>query len=92
MPSCFRVAHSQNTIFHGSPGPDGEVVHKRLWAALGCAPPREVVVAPVVAADRIAILLYAQGRRGGHIEKFAASRLRHVCAALGSTLVRLAGV
>ena len=90
LPSCFHVAHSQGVVFLGPPSPKGEAVHRALWAALGCQPPREVLVAPVVAADRTTMLLYAQGREGGRIERFAASRLEHVCAALGNTLVRLA--
>jgi hypothetical protein len=70
--------------------PDGEAVHQPLWTALGCQPPREVVVAPVVVAGQTALLLYAQGRNGARIESFTASRLGHVCAALANTLVRLA--
>ena len=90
LPSCFHLAYLQGTLFHGSPLPDGEAVHRPLWTALGCPPPREVVVAPVVVAGQTALLLYAQGRNGARVESFTVSRLGHVCAALASTLVRLA--
>jgi hypothetical protein len=89
LPSCFHVSYNQGVVFLGPPSSEGKVVHQPLWAALGCQPPREVLVAPVVVAERTAMLLYAQGREGGRIEKFVASRLEHVCAALGNTLVRL---
>jgi len=90
LPSCFRAAHVQGTLFHGTPMPDGEAVHRALWTALGCQPPREVVVAPVVVAGQTGLLLYGQGRNGARIESFAVSRLEHVCAALAKALLRLA--
>ena len=90
LPSCFHLAHRQGTLFHGSPLPDGEVVHRPLWTAVGSQPPREVVVAPVVVAGQTALLLYAQGRNGARIESFTVSRLGHVCVALARTLIRLA--
>ena len=90
LPSCFYLAHRQGVIFHGSPLPDGEAVHRPLWAALGCQSPREVVVAPVVVAGRTAILLYGQGRNGARIESFTVSRLERVSAALANVLVRQA--
>jgi hypothetical protein len=90
LPSCFCTAHGQGTLFHGTPSPDGEAIHRALWAALGCPPPREVVVAPVIVSGQTALLLYGQGRSGSRIESFAVSRLGHVCAALAKTLLRLA--
>ena len=91
LPSCFRLAHTQGAIFHGPPPPDGQNVHRALWLALASEPPREVLVAPVIASGQTALLLYAQGRKGGHMEKFAVRRMEHVVAALANTLVRLAG-
>jgi hypothetical protein len=91
VPSCFRPAYTQGGIFHGPPPSDGQNVHRPLWLALGSEPPREVLVAPVIAAGQTALLLYAQGRKGGHMEKFAVNRMEHVAAALANTLVRLAG-
>ena len=90
LPSCFYTAHRQGTPFHGTPSPDGEAIHRSLWAALGCPPPRVVVVAPVVVSGQTALLLYGQGRNGSRIESFAVSRLGHVCEALAKTLLRLA--
>jgi hypothetical protein len=90
LPSCFHLPHHQGTLFHGSPLPNGEAVHRPLWTALGCSPPHEVVVAPVVVDGQTALLLYAHGRNGARIESFTVSRLGHVCVALARTLVRLA--
>jgi hypothetical protein len=91
LPSCFRLAHTRGSIFHGVPQPDGEAIHGPLWTALRCPPPREVLVAPVVAGGQASLLLYAHGRNHGRMEKFAVNRMEHVCAALANTLVRLAG-
>ncbi len=90
LPSCFHEAYRQGTMFHGTPMPEGDAIHRSLWAALGCQPPREVVVAPVIVAGQTAILLYGQGRNGARIESFAVTRLGYVCAALAQTLLRLA--
>jgi hypothetical protein len=91
LPSCFRTAHTRGTMFHGAPPPEGEAIHGPLWAALRCPPPREVLVAPVVAAGQVSLMLYAHGRKQGRIEKSAVGRMEHVCSALANTLVRLAG-
>jgi len=91
LPSCFRTAYTQGCPFHGPPSADGQAIHRPLWVALASDPPRDVLVAPVIAAGKTALLLYAQGRNGGRVDDFAASRMEHVCQALGSTLVRLAG-
>lgn len=91
LPSAFRLAHTRGEIFHGAPAPDGEPIHGPLWAALRCPPPREVLVAPVMAGGQVSLLLYAHGRNQGRIEKFAVARMEHVCSALGNTLMRLAG-
>jgi hypothetical protein len=90
LPSCFHTAHRQGIVFHGTPMPEGDAIHQSLWTALGCQPPREVVVAPVIVAGQTALLLYGQGRNGARIESFAVSRLGYVCAALAQTLLRLA--
>lgn len=91
LPSAFRTAHSRGAIFHGEPAPDGEAIHGPLWAALRCPPPREVLVAPVIAAGQVSLLLYAHGRKHGRLDKFAVDRMEHVCSALANALVRLAG-
>jgi len=91
LPSAFRSAHTRGTVFHGVPAPDGDSIHGSLWTALRCPPPRELLVAPVVAGGQVSLLLYAHGRKQGRIEKFAVARMEHVCSALGRALVRLAG-
>jgi hypothetical protein len=91
LPSCFHIAHNKNAIFHGAPPPEGEAIHGSLWAALRCPPPKEVLVAPVVAAGQVSLMLYAHGRKHGRIERASVARMEHVCSALADTLVRLAG-
>lgn len=91
LPSAFRNAHTRGAVFHGPPLPDGEAVYGPLWVALRCPPPRELLVAPVVAGGQVSLLLYAHGRNHGRIEKSAVARMEHVCSALANTLVRLAG-
>lgn len=91
LPSCLGSAFRQGALFHGPPPPEGSSIHQPLWNALGCQPPCDVLVAPVVAAGQTPILLYAQGRNGGRIDQFSVGRLEHVSAAVADTLVRLAG-
>jgi hypothetical protein len=91
LPSCFHEAHTKSTMFLGAPPANADRVHRPLWDALGCAPPREVLVAPVVTGGQVALLLYAQGHKSGRIEKFAARRMEHVASALANALLRLAG-
>lgn len=91
LPSCFRIARSRRSMFKGPPAPDGLAVHKLLWTALGVPSPTEVLVCPVSVGGQITVLLYAQGKNGGLIDSVAANRMEHVCAALGDSLLRLAG-
>ena len=91
LPSCFRIARSRHAAWKGVPPPDGLVVHRLVWNALGVAPPKEVMVCPVIVDRQISVLLYVQGKNGGMIEKVAADRLERVCEALGDSLLRLAG-
>ena len=91
LPSAFRMAHSRCETFYGAPSPEGEAIHGPLWTALRCSSPREVLVAPVMAAGQVSMLLYAHARKSGRIEKYVVKRMEHVCSALANTLMRLAG-
>ena len=90
LPSCFRIARSRRAAFRGSPPPDGGAVQRPLWLALGSPPPVDVLVAPVIVDGLVTLLLYAQGEAGGRINDLAASNIKQVCAALSSSLLRLA--
>lgn len=90
LPSCFRIARSRRTIFRGPPPPDGMAVHRSLWAALRCEPPRDVLVSPVIVDGLVTLLLYAHGEGHGRIDNVAASHMERVCNALSSSLLRLA--
>ncbi|MGD0835296.1 MAG: hypothetical protein ABSB49_01470 [Polyangia bacterium] len=89
LPSCFRIARSRRALFQGMPPPDGGAVHGPLWSALATQPPRDVLVAPVIVERQVTLLLYAHGGGGGRLGQLADS-LEQVCAALGSSLLRLA--
>jgi hypothetical protein len=91
LPSCFRIARSRRGTFRGSPPPDGGAVQAPLWTALRSQPPNDVLVSPIIVDGAVTLLLYAQSDPGGRINDLAASKMRQVCEALGSSLVRLAG-
>jgi hypothetical protein len=91
LPSCFRIARSRRATFRGQPPPDGGAVHVPLWTALGCSPPTDVLVSPVIADGLVTLLLYAHDEGSGRIHELAADRMEQVCDALGSSLLRLAG-
>jgi hypothetical protein len=90
LPSCLRIARSRRATFRGRPPPDGGAVHGPLWAALGCWPPTDVLVSPVITEGQVTLLLYAQDDGSGRIHELAADRVEQVCDALGSSLLRLA--
>lgn len=90
LPSCFRIARSRRATFRGLPPPDGRVVHGPLWRALHNQPPTDVLVSPVIVDGLVTLLLYAQGECGGRINDLAASKMKQVCEALSSSLLRLA--
>jgi hypothetical protein len=90
LPSCFRIARSRRATFRGSPPPDGQVVHGPLWTALHSQPPTDVLVSPVIVDGLVTLLLYAQGECGGRINDLAAGKMKQVCEALSSSLLRLA--
>jgi hypothetical protein len=88
LQSCFRLAYSRRATYCGAPPAEGAAVHQRLWTALGGEIPSEVMVAPVVVNEQIAVLLYAHGR-GGILASGAVGKMEQVCLALGSVLGRL---
>lgn len=90
LPSCFRIARSRRATFRGTPPPDGMAVHRALWAALRCQPPKDALVSPVIVDGQVTLLLYAQGERGEPIDNLAAGRMEQICDALSSSLLRLA--
>jgi hypothetical protein len=57
-PTMFSLAYDSRAPFVGPP-PAGATLQDRFWKLLGCAPPKEVLVAPVVLGKRVVNLLYA---------------------------------
>jgi len=90
LPSCFRIARSRRATFRGQPPPDGGAVHGPLWRALHSQRPTDVLVAPVIVDGLVTLLLYAHGETGGRINDIAVGKIKQVCEALGSSLLRLA--
>jgi hypothetical protein len=89
VPSCLRDAYGSRSVYHGPPQLDGETVHRPLWNALRTTPPADVVVAPVVVAEQIPILLYAQARGGMKVDGFTVERFVRVAEAVATALLRL---
>ena len=90
LPSCFRIARSRRATFRGTPPPDGMAVHRALWTALHCQPPKDALVSPVIVDGHVTLLLYVQGEGGEAIDNLAAGRMEQICDALSSSLLRLA--
>ena len=78
-PSVLRVAYEQRLLFRGAPPRDGAMLNRRLWKALRCTEPGEVIVAPVAIGKRIVNLVYAHAEDGGVIPDAAAVDLGRVC-------------
>jgi hypothetical protein len=89
QPSILAIAYEGQSIFRGAPPRDGDEIHARLFKALRTAPPLEAVVAPIVVAERVVTLVYAQPMERGVLSGAALRDLTAVCAAAASAYVRL---
>lgn len=87
--SCLRMAYERRAPVAGPPARDGGAVHAQLWRHLdnGDAP-REVLVAPILIATRVAALVYAQTSEV--IPQGLAEDIGRVCSAAAVALARLA--
>ncbi len=88
-PSMLRLAYEGRAVFRGAPPADGGQIQQRLWKALRLAPPREVIVAPVIVAGRVVNLAYAHAADGGAISEGAAAELTQICTAASAAFLRL---
>jgi hypothetical protein len=89
LPSIFRTAKDRAAPFRGAPPPDGAHLHNQIWKYLRCAPPADVLVSPIVIADRVIIMVYAHATEGGPLSENAVQELQAMCNAAGSSFVRL---
>lgn len=63
-PSMFSASYESREPFCGPPPEAGAKLDQRLWKLLRCDPPSEVLVCPVVLANRAVNLLYAHAEDG----------------------------
>ncbi len=56
--SAFQMASSRKAVFRGAPPQAGGDIHKQLWKLLRCEPPSEVVVCPLIAGQRVVLLVF----------------------------------
>jgi type II secretion system (T2SS) protein E len=88
-PSMFRLAFEGRSPFRGVPPVEGTPIQTRFWKALRVAPPREVIVAPIVIRDRVVNLIYAHPPGGGTLPDAAVADVATVCTAAATAYARL---
>jgi hypothetical protein len=89
MPSVFRTARDRAAAFRGSPPADGAHLHAQIWKYLRCQPPAEVLVIPILIAERVIVLVYAHAANGGALPLNAVQEMQAMCNAASSSFVRL---
>ncbi|HQY62536.1 MAG: serine/threonine protein kinase [Myxococcales bacterium] len=89
VPSALRIAYEGRAIFRGAPPAEGASLHGRLFRALGCPAPKELIVAPIVLGKRVVNLVYAHAHGGGSLPANAAVDLTSVCDAARDAYARL---
>ncbi|HRG95928.1 MAG TPA: serine/threonine-protein kinase [Polyangiaceae bacterium] len=89
VPSALRIAYEGRAVFRGAPPAEGASLHGRLFRALGCPPPKELIVAPIALGKRVVNLVYAHAHGGGPLPATAAVDLTSVCDAARDAYARL---
>ncbi len=87
--TMFRQAYKRRSIFVGPPPPDSTTLHARLWKLLGCEPPAEVIVAPVLLQQRVVALVYAHAKEGVFLPPTATVELASLAAVMEASFTRL---
>ncbi len=59
LPTAFRAVCESATTYRGQPPEAGRAWHRRLCELMGRAAPRDLVLVPVLAAERVLALIYA---------------------------------
>jgi hypothetical protein len=88
--SVLQAAFDTGRPFRGGPQSVGRPIEKRLWTALGVpAPPREMLVVPIMVRRRVVNLIYTHGFRGGAIHDRAAGELIELASCASDAYLRL---
>jgi Type II secretion system (T2SS), protein E, N-terminal domain len=90
LPTAFRTACETGTTFRGQPPAAGRAWHDRLCTLLGQPPAREVVVVPVMGAQRPLALIYAHSTGGSVLTGELVGDLEAVGEAISAALARRA--
>lgn len=80
-PSVFNEVIERGQPFKGAPLAAGERIHARLWKLLSCAPPNEVLVAPVCVGPRLVNLIYAHANPTRRVRPVAQAHLAQLASA-----------
>jgi hypothetical protein len=90
LPTAFRTACETGATFRGQPPPTGRSWHDRLSTLLGQPPAREVVVVPVMGAQRPLALIYAQSNGSASLTGELVGDLEAIAEAISAALARRA--
>jgi GAF domain-containing protein len=90
LPTAFRTACETGATFRGQPPPAGRSWHDRLCTLLGQPPAREVVVVPVMGAQRPLALIYAQSNGAASLTHELVGDIEAVAEAISAALAKRA--
>jgi hypothetical protein len=90
LPTAFRTACETGATFRGQPPGVGRSWHDRLSTLLGQPPAREVVVVPVMGAQRPLALIYAQSNGSASLTGELVGDLEAIAEAISAALARRA--
>ena len=88
-PSVFASVYETGKPFRGALPASGEVLHDRFYMLLRCAPPREILVVPVLLGHRVVQLVYAHGGPGQELHDDAEHDLLELTTAVAAAYRRV---
>jgi hypothetical protein len=88
-PSILQIAYRRQTIFSGSPPPEGAQLDQHFWQVLRSPAPKEAIVAPIILRDRVVNLIYGHAGDGGALPDRALVQIGMLCRAAAAAYVRL---
>lgn len=88
-PSMLSVALEARAVFRGPPPEEGAALQNRLWKLLRCAPPTEVIVAPILMANRVVNLVYGHAEDGATLAPGLEDEVARVCAMAAEEYARI---
>jgi hypothetical protein len=87
--SMLTSAYDGRVSFRGPPAANGAAIHRKLWSALGCEDPIEVLVIPIIVGDRVVNILYSHVLPGNALGETALEDAARVAAAASTAYARL---